>query len=70
MPPAELCYWTIAELAGKIQAKEVSPVEVVQAQLDRIERLDPTLKAYLTVLSDPAMREARTAEEEVMRGHY
>jgi aspartyl-tRNA(Asn)/glutamyl-tRNA(Gln) amidotransferase subunit A len=70
MPPDELCYWTITELAAKIQAKEISPVEIIQAQLDRIERLDSTLNAYLTVLSESAMREARTAEEEITRGHY
>jgi aspartyl-tRNA(Asn)/glutamyl-tRNA(Gln) amidotransferase subunit A len=70
MPPDELCYWTIAELAAKIRAKEVSPVEVIRAQLDRIERLDSTLTAYLTVLSEPAMREASTAEGEITRGHY
>jgi aspartyl-tRNA(Asn)/glutamyl-tRNA(Gln) amidotransferase subunit A len=70
MPPAELCYWTITELAAKIQAKEISPVEVIRAQFDRIERLDPSLNAYLTVLSEPAMGEARTAEQEIARGHY
>jgi aspartyl-tRNA(Asn)/glutamyl-tRNA(Gln) amidotransferase subunit A len=70
MPPDELCYWTIAELAAKIQAKEISPVEVIRAQFDRIERLDPSLNAYLTVLSEPAMGEARTAEQEIARGHY
>ena len=70
MPPAELCYWTITELAAKIQAKEISPVEVTRAQFDRIERLDPSLNAYLTVLSEPAMGEARTAEQEIARGHY
>jgi aspartyl-tRNA(Asn)/glutamyl-tRNA(Gln) amidotransferase subunit A len=70
MPPDELCYWTIAELAAEIRAKELSPVEVTRAQLDRIEQLDPTLNAYLTVLSEQAMEEARTAEREIIGGHY
>jgi aspartyl-tRNA(Asn)/glutamyl-tRNA(Gln) amidotransferase subunit A len=70
MPPDELCYWTIGELATKLRAKQLSPVEVTRAQLDRIEQLDPTLNAYLTVLSEQAMQEAHTAELEIVRGHY
>jgi aspartyl-tRNA(Asn)/glutamyl-tRNA(Gln) amidotransferase subunit A len=70
MSANELCYWTIAELAANIQAQEISPVEVIQAQLDRIDQLDPTLNAYLTVLSEQAMQEARTAEQEIRHGHY
>jgi aspartyl-tRNA(Asn)/glutamyl-tRNA(Gln) amidotransferase subunit A len=70
MPFDELCYWTIGELAAKIQAREMSPVEVTRAQLDRIDRLDTTLNAYLTVLAEQALQEARAAEQEIMRGHY
>lgn len=70
MPASDLCYWTIAELAARIQGKDISPLEVTRAQLDRIDTLDRTLKAYLTVLPDRALQEARTAEQEIMRGHY
>ncbi len=57
-----------AETAQAIRAKQVSPVDVVQAYLDRIERLDSTLHAYITVLRDEALAAARQAEQAIMRG--
>ena len=70
MPPDELCYLTIGELATHLRARRLSPVEVMRAQLDRIAKLDPTLNAYLTVLPEQAMREAHVAEREITDGHY
>ena len=66
----ELCFLTIREAASLIRDKELSPVELTAAFLDRIERLDPTLNAYITVLSEEALAEARRAEAEVQRGDY
>src|SRR5438067_8709606 len=57
-----------AETAIAIKAKQVSPVEVVQAYLARIERLDAQLHAYITVLHDEALAAARQAEQTVLRG--
>ncbi|MBI3330250.1 MAG: Asp-tRNA(Asn)/Glu-tRNA(Gln) amidotransferase subunit GatA [Nitrospinae bacterium] len=70
MPPDDLCYWTIHDLASRIRAKEISPVEVTRAQLERIDSLDKTLNAYITVLPDQALQEARKAEQEIVRGDY
>lgn len=70
MPSEDLCYWTIRDLAARIQAREISPVEVTRAQLERITRLDHTLNTYVTLLSERALHEARTAEEEIMQGRY
>jgi Asp-tRNA(Asn)/Glu-tRNA(Gln) amidotransferase A subunit family amidase len=68
MASAELAYWSAAETAAAIRTKQVSPVDVVQAYLDRIERLDGALHAYITVLQERALEAARQAEQQIMRG--
>jgi aspartyl-tRNA(Asn)/glutamyl-tRNA(Gln) amidotransferase subunit A len=60
--------WPAARLAEGIARKEVSPVEAVEAALDRIERLNGRLNAFCTVTADAARAEARRAEDAVMRG--
>ena len=64
----DLAYRTAAELAGLIRAGGVSPVEVVQAYLARIDRWDPVLHAYVTVCRERALDEARAAEQALGRG--
>ncbi len=66
----ELCYLTINETSSLIRSGKLSPVELTRAFLERIQRLDGTLQAYVTVLADSAMAEARRAEAEVLRGDY
>ncbi len=61
---------TILELAPRLRRKEVSPVELTRACLDRIERLNPALNAFITVIPDSAMAEAREAESEISRGEW
>ncbi|RPH83988.1 MAG: hypothetical protein EHM88_05390, partial [Candidatus Rokuibacteriota bacterium] len=51
-----------ARLAALVRARQVSPVELVQAYLDRIDRLDGRLHAYITVTGDGALDAARRAE--------
>ncbi len=68
MARSELALLTAAQTAVAIKTKEVSPVDVVQAYLDRIEHLDPTLNAYITLLREPALKAAREAEQSVMDG--
>ena len=65
-----LHYLTIHEASALLRDGRLSPVELTQAFLDRIETLDPTLLAYITVLGEDAMSEARAAEEEIRRGDY
>ena len=55
-------------LARLIHSKEVSPVAVVDAVLARIEALQPTVNAFITVTADEARDTARRAEAAVMRG--
>lgn len=59
---AELCWLPATELTALIRKKKVSPVEVVDAVLGRIEKLNPTLNAYVTLTADQARKDARTAE--------
>jgi len=47
-----------------VAAKEVSPVELVRAHLERVERLDATLHAFITVTADTALADARAMEAE------
>ncbi len=68
MDAMELCYLSATELAAAIRTKKVSPVEVVDAVLTRIERLNPILNAYCTVTPDAARSAAKDAEVAVMRG--
>ena len=67
---SELCMLSLEDIAHQIAFKEVSPVEVTQAVLDRIERLNPTLNAYMTVTADAALAAARDAEREIAGGGY
>ena len=66
----ELCYSSAAELAVLIKSREVSPREVVEAHLERIEALEPTLNSFITVMADQARAAARQAELEISAGSY
>ena len=70
MPDTPLHYQTIAEVAARLQARELSPVELTSAILQRIEALDGDLKSYATVMADSALASARTAEREIAAGNY
>ncbi len=61
---------TIVDLAPRLKRKEVSPVELTQACLDRIEQLNPALNAFITVTGESALAEARVAEIEIARGDW
>lgn len=61
---------TISELAPRIRRKEISPVEVTRECLSRIERLNPSLNAFITVTPESALAEAYAAEDEISRGEW
>ena len=63
----EICWLDATELAARIRAKELSPLEVTRAHLERIARLNPSLNAVVTLALDPEAR-ARAAESALMRG--
>src|SRR5260370_21324188 len=64
----EIAYATIAELGARYRKRDLSPVEVTQALLARIERLDPILHAFVTLTADRALADARAAEEALRKG--
>jgi len=65
---AELCWTSARDLAGLIRRKAASPVEVVDAVLERIDRVNPAVNAYCTVTAEQAREAARAAEQAVARG--
>src|SRR3984957_9528412 len=56
------------EIATQIRRKEVSPVEVARAHLDRIERLNPSLNAFIDYQPEAVLVQARVAEKAILRG--
>ena len=63
----ELTSLTITEALELIQARQLSPVELTQAHIERIHRLDPELNSYLTVTAEEALERAKWAETQMMR---
>jgi Asp-tRNA(Asn)/Glu-tRNA(Gln) amidotransferase A subunit family amidase len=61
-------FLTIAEAGALIAKRELSPVELVQSRLTRIERLDGNLNSFIRVLGDQALAAARSAESEITSG--
>lgn len=61
---------TIQSLSHGIRARTVSPAELTHDCLRRIEQLNPKLNAFITVMGDSALDEARRAEQEIFRGNY
>jgi len=64
----DLVWKSLADLARLIASKQVSPVEVVTAHLERIDALDGKLRAFITVTRDRALEAARAAEARVLSG--
>jgi aspartyl-tRNA(Asn)/glutamyl-tRNA(Gln) amidotransferase subunit A len=60
----------IRQLAPLLQRKEISPLEITRICLERIEKLNPALNAFITVTADSALAEARRAETEIGRGEW
>ncbi|WP_369259488.1 amidase [Geodermatophilus amargosae] len=67
MQPCEL---SIAEAARQIEQRALSPVELVQSALDRIDEVEGRLNAFVVVTADQALEAARQAEAEIAAGRY
>ena len=70
MAANDLLDLTISELAPRIRAGEVSPVELTEAALARAEALQPQLNSFITLLPDLARAQAKEQEAALARGEY
>jgi aspartyl-tRNA(Asn)/glutamyl-tRNA(Gln) amidotransferase subunit A len=70
METADIPFLSVSQLSELIKRRQVSPVEVVEAYLERIDRLNDRLCAYLTVCRDQAVEAARESERALARGDY
>lgn len=70
MNPNELCFLSALRLSHLISTQEVSPVEVVEAYLDRIQATESILNSFITLPGEEALQSARQAEREIRAGHY
>jgi aspartyl-tRNA(Asn)/glutamyl-tRNA(Gln) amidotransferase subunit A len=66
----ELAYLPLADVADQVRQRRLSPVELTQAMLSRISRLDGRVNAYYTVFEEQALADARAAEAEIASGIY
>ena len=64
----DVLYLSATELGARMKARQVSPVELTEAYLARIDRLAPKLNAFVTVTKDRALAQARRAEQEIAAG--
>ena len=67
---AQLGFATIAELARRIEDLTLSPVELTKALLERIDRHEPKLHAFIAITAERALEDARRAEREITGGDY
>jgi amidase len=68
MSTSDLHYLSLTELSSRLRSRELSPVEVTESLLERIERLDGELRSFVTVLAESAREQAAEAEAEIGRG--
>ena len=61
---------TILDLSELLRTRALSPVDLVAATLERIDKLQPTLKCFTTVTPERAMQRAHDAEREIANGQY
>ena len=70
MKTSEVCFLSAAEIGRLIKSREVSPVEVTQAYLERIDGLDERLHSYIMVANEEALRQAKEAEAQIASGQH
>ena len=70
MDRADIPFLSATELSQLIQTREVSPVQAVEAYLERIDQVDGKLNSYITICRDEALEAARQAEQAITQGDY
>jgi len=66
----DIFFASISELGAQLRAGKLSPVELTEGYLARLEKYGPRLGAVVTIMRESALKEARAAEREFKRGHY
>src|ERR1700691_6122398 len=66
----DLIFADIRTLANSMRSRKVSPVELTEAYLERLEKIGPKLNAVVTVTRDLALQQAKAAEQEISAGKY
>jgi len=70
MDQQDLCFATIEQLSHLFLKREVSPVEYIQAQLDRISTTEDKLNSFITITGEQALKEAEIVEADILEGRY
>ena len=70
MDTLEICYMSAGDLSKLVQNKELSPVEIIEAHLTRIDATEPVLNSFITLLADEARGAALQAEKDIQAGRY
>ena len=65
MDPLEICYMSAGDLSKLVEKKEISPVEIIDAHLSRIDATEPILNSFITLLADESRIAARQAEKDI-----
>lgn len=65
-----LHYKTISEIAPKLKKKELSPVDLTNVMLERIDDVDEQINSYITVMKQEALEDTKRAEQEIVDGSY
>ena len=70
MDTLEICYMSAGDLSKLVQNKAISPVEIIEAHLTRIDATEPVLNSFITLLADEARGAALQAEKDIQAGRY
>lgn len=70
MTSSDLAWLDLSEASRQLQRRTISPIDLTKVCLDRIERLNPKLRAFITVTADSALEEAKVAEKEIGEGKW
>lgn len=70
MPGNEICYLTATEIRDKIRNRDLSAVEVMEAHLTQIEKVNPTVNAIVTLNPDQALDGAKAADAAISNGEF
>jgi aspartyl-tRNA(Asn)/glutamyl-tRNA(Gln) amidotransferase subunit A len=69
-PAGDVALLTVAEAGALLRSRQLSPVDLAERHLRRIEALDGQISAFLLVTADEALRAARQAEADIVQGAY